>query len=102
MFTHSFSDLPLRPTYPHFRLYDDGFVVLFRHQDAGGERGLDHVDDQIIGQNVQLLHLVPRHIGAARDAVPDESWKIKTGRTGRFIKQPYSLVLTCLNGIKRQ
>lgn len=60
-------------TYPHFRLYDDGFFVLFRHQHAGGERRLDHVDDQIIGQNVQLLHLVACHVGAASDAVTDET-----------------------------
>lgn len=27
-----------RLTYPQFRLYNDGFVVLFRHQHAGGKR----------------------------------------------------------------
>lgn len=66
-----------RHTYPFFRLYDDDFLILFRHQHTGGKRRLDHVDDQVIGQNVQLLHLVTGHIGAAIDAVTDDTQKMK-------------------------
>lgn len=62
-----------RPTYPALWLYDDGSVVLLRHQHAGGEGRLDHVDDQVVGQNVQLLHLITRHVSAASNAVTEET-----------------------------
>lgn len=57
-------------TDPFLRLHDDGSVVLLGHQDTGSERRLDHVDDQVVGQDVQLLHLIPGHICAACDPVP--------------------------------
>lgn len=44
-------------------------VVLLRHQHTRGERGLDHVDDQVVGQDIQLLHLISRHIGAPCNAI---------------------------------
>lgn len=49
--------------------HDDGLLILLRHQHAGGERGLQHVDDQVVGQDVQFLHLVPCHVGASSDAI---------------------------------
>lgn len=70
-------------THPGLWLHDDDLLVLLGHQHAGGERRLDHVDDQVVGQNIQLLHLVARHIGAACDAVTDEIQKIKRKQTVR-------------------
>lgn len=49
--------------------HNDGFLIFLGDQYTRGEGGLDHVDDQVIGQDVQLLHLVPRHIGASSDAI---------------------------------
>lgn len=63
---------PFMESYPRFRLYDDGFLVLLGYQHAGGEGRLDHVDDEVVGQDVQLLHLVPGHVGAACDAITEE------------------------------
>ena len=45
--------------YLHFGLHLHGVFVLLRDQEAGGVRGLEHVHEQVIGQHVQLLHLVP-------------------------------------------
>lgn len=73
----SFRPASRRHTHPSLRLYDDGFLVLLRHQHAGRERRLDHVDDQVVGQDVQLLHLVAGHVGAAVDAVTDGTQKKK-------------------------
>lgn len=64
-----------RGSHPLFGLHDDGLLVLLRHQHAGGEGGFDHVDDQVVGQDVQLLHLVARHVGAAGNAVPSRRGK---------------------------
>lgn len=60
-----------RPTYPHVGLDDDGLLILLRHQHTGSEGRLDHVDHQVVGQDVQLLHLVARHVGAAGNAVAE-------------------------------
>lgn len=62
-------------TYPLVWLHNDGLLILLGHQDAGGEGGLDHVDDQVIGQDVQFLHLVPRHVGASSDAITSREGK---------------------------
>ena len=61
-----------RRTYPLVWLHDDGLLVFLRHKHTGAEGGLDHVDDQVIGQDIQLLHLVPCHIGASSNAVSAE------------------------------
>lgn len=58
--------------YPLVWLHDDGLLVFLWHQHTGGEGGLDHVDDQVIGQDVQFLHLVPCHVGASSDAIPSK------------------------------
>lgn len=55
--------------YLFVRLHNNGLLILLRHQDTGGEGGLDHVDDQVIGQDVQFLYLVPCHVGAPCDAI---------------------------------
>lgn len=59
-------------TYPLLRLHDDGLLVLLGHQHAGAEGRLDHVDDQVIGEDVQFLHLVPGYVGASGDAISSE------------------------------
>lgn len=61
-----------RLTHPGVWLYDDGLLVLLRHQHTGGEGRLDHVDHQVVGQDVQLLHLVASDVGAAGDAVTEQ------------------------------
>lgn len=58
-------------THPRVWLYDDGLLVLLRHQHTGGEGRLEHVDHQVIGQDVQLLHLVASDVSTAGDAVTD-------------------------------
>lgn len=50
-------------------LYNNGLLILFWHQHTGGEGGLDHVDDQVIGEDIQFLYLVPCHVGAPRNAI---------------------------------
>lgn len=68
-------------TYLFLWLHNEGPLVLLWHQDTGGERGLDHVDDQVIGQNIQLLHLVTGHIGAPSNAIAGgEGERKKEGR----------------------
>lgn len=64
-----------RHAYPRLWLDDDGLLVLLRYQHTGGEGRLDHVDHQVVGQDVQLLHLVARHVGAAGDAVTEQTRK---------------------------
>ena len=56
-------------TYPLVRLHYNGTVVLLCDQHAGREGGFDHVNDQIIGKDVQLLHLVPCYVCTASDAI---------------------------------
>lgn len=50
---------------------DDELLVLLGHHAAGAVGGLQHVDDQVVGQDVQLLHVVPRHVHWARQALPE-------------------------------
>lgn len=61
--------------YPLIWLNNDGVVIFFRHQHTGSEGGLDHVDDQVIGQDVQFLHLVPCHVGASSNAISSKERK---------------------------
>lgn len=70
-----FQTLAHRHAYPRLWLDDDGLLILLRYQHTGGEGRLDHVDHQVIGQDVQLLHLVARHVGAAGDAVTEQTRK---------------------------
>ena len=38
------------------------------HQETGGVGGAQHVDEQIVGQHVQLLHLLALHVGVPRSS----------------------------------
>lgn len=58
------------PTHPLVFGRDDELLVLLGHHAAGAVGGLQHVDDQVVGQHVQLLHVVPGHIDRARHALP--------------------------------
>lgn len=49
---------------------DDEVLVLLGHHAAGAVGGLQHVDDQVVGQHVQLLHFIARHIHRARNTLP--------------------------------
>lgn len=51
------------------RFYNNGPLIFLRHQHTGGKGGFDHVDDQVIGQDVQFLHLIPSYIGASSNAI---------------------------------
>lgn len=53
-------------THPLILGRDDEPLVLFGNQAAGAVGGLQHVDDQVVGQHVQLLHIVPGHVHRAR------------------------------------
>jgi len=52
------------------RLHLDRLPVLLAHEHARGEGGRQHVDEQLVAQDVQLLHLLALHVGVAGDAVP--------------------------------
>lgn len=58
------------PTHPLVFGRDDELLVLLGHHAAGAVGGLQHVDDQVVGQHVQLLHVVAGHIDRARHALP--------------------------------
>lgn len=49
---------------------DDELLVLLGHHAAAAVGRLQHVDHQDVGQHVQLLHIVPRHVHRARQALP--------------------------------
>ena len=61
--------------YPLVWVHDDGLLVLLGHQHTGAEGGLEHVDDQVVGQDVQFLHLVPGHVGAPSNAIASQRGK---------------------------
>lgn len=48
---------------------DDELLVLLGHHAAGAVGALQHVDDQVIGQHVQLLLVVPGDVDRAGQAV---------------------------------
>ena len=50
--------------------YDERLVLL-RHQAAGAVGRPQQVDDQRVGQHVQLLHIIPRHVHRTRQTLPD-------------------------------
>lgn len=56
-------------THPFLWFYDNGVFIFFRHKNTGGEGRLQHVRDQIIREDIQLLDLIARHIGRASDAI---------------------------------
>lgn len=56
--------------YPLLLGRDDELLVLLRHHAAGAVGGPQHVDDQVVRQHVQLLHVVPRHVHSARQTLP--------------------------------
>ena len=68
-------DCSLPRTHPLLLGRDDGLLVLLRDQDAGAVGGLQHVDHQGIGQHVQLLHLVPRHVHGPRNSIPKKTMR---------------------------
>lgn len=49
---------------------DDEALVLLGDHAAGAVGGLQHVEQQLVGQHVQLLHVVARHVHAARQTLP--------------------------------
>lgn len=59
-------------TYSLLGWNDDNILVLLGDQRAGAVRCPEHVDDQVVGQDIQLLHLVARHVCLAGDALPGE------------------------------
>lgn len=64
------STRPLCTTHPLVFGSDDELLVLLGHHAAGAVGGLQHVDDQVIGQHIQLLHIVSCHVHRARQALP--------------------------------
>ena len=49
--------------------FDDGLVLLRYHQTYRVGRS-EHIDEEIVGENVKLLYLVPGHVNITRDPVP--------------------------------
>lgn len=59
-------------TYSLVWFHNDGLLIFLWHQHTGGEGGLNHVNDQVIGQNIQFLHLISRHVGASSNAISNK------------------------------
>lgn len=57
-------------SYPALRLHYNGMLVLLGDQHTGSKGGFDHVNNKVIGKDIQLLHLVPRHVCIASNAIP--------------------------------
>lgn len=57
-------------THPLVLGSDDELFVLLGHHAAGAVGGLQHVDDQVVGQHIQFLHIVSCHIHRACQALP--------------------------------
>ena len=51
-------------------LDEDGLLVLLRDQNGGGARGLEGVDEDLVGNHVELLLVLSLHIGAAGKTGP--------------------------------
>lgn len=82
---------PLRSppeSYPAFRLYDDGFLILLCNKHTWGEGRLDHVNNQVVREDVELLHLVPCHICGSSDAIT------KDDKSGWNTAAPWLISLT--------
>lgn len=59
--------------YPFLCFYNNGFFIFLRHQNTGSKRRLDHVYNQIIGQDVQFFHLVTCYICASGNSISEEN-----------------------------
>lgn len=60
-FKHNFlSKIPV--TYTFLSFHHNGFLVFLGYQETGEVGGLQHVDKEVIGQNVQLLLVVTGNI----------------------------------------
>lgn len=57
-------------SYPSIWLHNDCVFMFLSDQYTWGEWGFDHVYDEVIGKDVQLLNLVTCHIGTSSNAVP--------------------------------
>lgn len=44
-------------------------LILFRDQHAGRVRGLQHVDEQLVGENIQFFHIFSLNINLASNSV---------------------------------
>ena len=49
-------------SYPLVFGSDNDFFVLLRHHDTGAKGSLQHIDDQVVWQNVQFFHVIPCHV----------------------------------------
>ncbi|EZA62392.1 hypothetical protein X777_03427 [Ooceraea biroi] len=55
------------------RFHLDRVLVLLAHEDARGERGCQHVDEELVAQDIKLLHFLALHVGIAGDPVPERT-----------------------------
>jgi len=46
-------------------------LILLAYEHACGERGCQHIDKELVAQDVQLLDFLALNIGVAGDAVPE-------------------------------
>ena len=49
-------------SYPLVFGSDNDFFVLLRHHDTGAKGSLQHIDDQVVWQNVQFFHIIACHV----------------------------------------
>lgn len=53
------------------RLHFDGVLVLLAHEHTRGEGRRQHVDEELVAQNVQLLNFLALNVDIAGDTVPE-------------------------------
>ena len=58
-------------TYLLIRLYYDGVLIFLGHHHVGKKRGLEHVDEEIIGKNIKLLLFISGSVGGAGYTIPE-------------------------------
>lgn len=51
------------------RTHLDDVLVFLGDKQAGGVGGPQQVDEQVVGQHIQLLHVLPLHVGVASHAI---------------------------------
>lgn len=53
-----------------FSINNDDLFVLFGDEKTGGEGGLHHIDEQVVGEDIQFLHLLTLHVCVTRETEP--------------------------------
>lgn len=83
-------------THPLLLGCDDELLVLLGHHAAGAVGGLQHVDDQVVWQHVQFLHVIPRHVHGAGQALSAHIALITSGEPQGSVLGPTDIFRSTL------